>query len=122
MSRRVNDIMSEQLNKLKQKAEQVKNYLSVLEIPQQIEAILISDLEFKKDKRDNEACYLQLQTRDKKIIVQKYTQTNYAYLYDAIVACGGLEKLKEEYHTWKKERVGRSINERLFPMPNRKAK
>jgi hypothetical protein len=114
--------MSEQLNKLKQKAEQVKNYLSVLEIPQQIEAILISDLEFKKDKRENEACYIQLQTRDKKIIVQKYTQTNYEYLYDTIIACGGIDKLKQEYHMWKKERVGRSINERLFPAPNKKSK
>lgn len=114
--------MSEPLKILKEKAEKVKEYLSVLEIPETIEVKLTSDLEFKKDKRGNEACFITLETRDGKIIVQKYTSTNYAYLYDAISKLGDLEFLKKDFYTWKKAKVGRSINERLFPMPKKKEK
>jgi hypothetical protein len=107
--------MSESLDKLKQKAEQVKEYLSVTDLPSQIEAKMVGDLQFKTDKRGNEACFITLATKEGKLVVQKYTSTNYAYLYDRIVSCGGIQKLQTEYHTWVKERVGRSINERLFP-------
>jgi predicted nucleotide-binding protein (sugar kinase/HSP70/actin superfamily) len=109
--------MSDTLKTLKEKAEKVKEYLSVLEVPESIDVKLIGDLEFKKDKRGNEACFITLETRDAKIIVQKYTSTNYAYLYDAISKLGDIEFLKKDFITWKKAKVGRSINERLFPMP-----
>jgi hypothetical protein len=49
--------------------------------------------------------------------VQKYTPSTYKYLYERIVDCGGIDKLKNEYHIWKKERIGRAINERLYPQP-----
>lgn len=114
--------MSEVLKTLKEKAEKVKEYLSVLEVPESIEVKLIGDLEFKKDKRGNEACFLTLETREGKIIVQKYTSTNYAYLYDAISKLGDITFLKKDFVTWKKAKVGRSINERLFPMPTKKEK
>jgi hypothetical protein len=113
--------MSESLNKLKQKAEQVKEYLSVTDLPQQVKAIMVGDLQFKTDKRGNEACFITLQTKEGKYVVQKYTSTNYAYLYDRIVSCGGIQKLQTEYHFWVKERIGRSINERLFPQPKKEA-
>jgi hypothetical protein len=118
----VSENMSESLEKLKQKAEQVKEYLSVTDLPEQIEAKMIGDLQFKTDKRGNEACFITLETKEGKLVVQKYTSTNYAYLYDKITSCGGIQKLQMEYHTWIKERVGRSINDRLFPQPKKKAK
>jgi hypothetical protein len=113
----VSEKMSESLNKLKEKAEQVKEYLSVTDLPKEIEAKMVGDLQFKTDKRGNEACFITLQTKEGKYVVQKYTSTNYAYLYDKITSCGGMQKLQTEYHLWVKERVGRSINERLFPQP-----
>jgi hypothetical protein len=109
--------MSEQLEKLKEKAEQTKEYISVTDIPNEVNAILVSDLNFKADKRGNEALFLTLKTKDNKYIVQKYTPSTYKYLYERIIDCGGIDKLKNEYHTWKKERIGRAINERLYPQP-----
>lgn len=111
--------MSESLKQLKEKAEQTKEYISVIDIPQQVEAKLIGDLNFKTDKRGNEGCFITLQLKDGKFLAQKYTPTQYAYLYNAIIICGGIDKLRNEYHTWIKTRVGRGINERLFPKPNK---
>jgi hypothetical protein len=112
--------MSEQLEKLKEKAEQTKEYISVTDIPNEVNAILVSDLNFKADKRGNEALFLTLRTKDNKYIVQKYTPSTYSYLYNKILECGSIEKLKNEYHTWIKQRAGRSINERLYPQPKPK--
>jgi len=112
--------MSESLEKLKQKAEQVKEYLSVMDLPKEVQAKMVGDLDFRTDKRGNEACFIVLETKEGKLVVQKYTSTNYAYLYDRITSCGGIQKLQTEYHSWVKERVGRSINERLFPQPKPK--
>lgn len=109
--------MSDSLAKLKAKAESVKEYMSLSEIPEQIELRVIGDIVFKNDKRGNEACFITLETRDGKLVVQKYTQTNYLHLYNSIMACGGLEKLQREFHLWVKENVGRSLNPRLFPKP-----
>jgi frataxin-like iron-binding protein CyaY len=112
--------MSDQLEKLKEKAQQTKEYISVTDIPNEVNAILASDLTFKADKRGNEALFITLRTKDNKYIVQKYTPSTYSYLYQRILDCGGLEKLKNEYHTWIKQRAGRSINERLYPQPKQK--
>jgi hypothetical protein len=109
--------MSDQLEKLREKAEQAREYISVTDIPNEINAILASDLNFKIDKRGHEALFITLKTKDNKYIVQKYTPTTYKYLYDRIIDCGGLEKLKKEFHIWRKERIGRAINERLYPQP-----
>jgi len=112
--------MSESLEILKKKAEQAKEFISVVDLPEQIEAKLVGDLVFKTDKRGNEGCFITLQTKEGKYVAQKYTQTQYAYLYNAIINCGGLAKLQNEYHIWIKQRVGRGINERLFPKPKQR--
>jgi hypothetical protein len=112
--------MSEQLEKLKEKAEQAREYISVTDIPNEVSAILVGDFVFKADKRGNEALFITLKTKDNKYIAQKYTPTTYKYLHDRIIYCGGLEKLQNEFHTWKKERIGRAINERLYPQPKPK--
>jgi len=100
--------------KLKEKAEQTLQYISVTEIPEEVMAKVIKS-EFKVDKRGNEALFITLETEDKKAIVQKYTPSTYKYLLQCIERCGGEEALKTDYYLWKKERVGRVINERLFP-------
>ena len=112
--------MSDQLEKLKEKAEQAKEYISVTDIPSEVNAILASDLVFKADKRGNEACFITLKTKEGKYIAQKYTPSTYKYLHDCIINCGGLTNLQNTYYIWKKERVGRSINERLYPQPKPK--
>jgi hypothetical protein len=105
------------LQKLKQKAEEVREYISVSEIPESLELKMVSEPTFKVDKRGNEAFFITLQTRDKKFLVQKYTPSTYNHLIKAIQECGGEEELKNEFHIWVKERVGRAINDRLFPTP-----
>ncbi|MBS7270383.1 MAG: hypothetical protein KIH10_16300 [Candidatus Freyarchaeota archaeon] len=107
---------------LKEKAEQTPEYISVTDIPPTVTAKLASDLTFKADKRGNEACFITLETPDKKRIVQKYTPSTYKYLYEAILNSGGIDYLKTNYVEWKKERLGRAINERLYPTPKKKAK
>jgi frataxin-like iron-binding protein CyaY len=92
----------------------------VTDIPAEVSAILVGDFVFKADKRGNEALFITLKTKDNKYIVQKYTPSTYSYLYNKILECGGIEKLKNEYHTWTKQRAGRSINERLYPQPKQK--
>jgi len=109
--------MSNLLEKLKEKAAQAREYLSVADIPVEVNAVLASDLDFRADKRGNEALFVTLKTKDNKYIVQKYTPTTYKYLHEKIIDCGGLEKLQKEFYVWKKERIGRAINERLFPQP-----
>jgi hypothetical protein len=112
--------MSDFLAKLKEKAAQAREYLSVADIPALVNAILIGDLDFRADKRGNEALFVTLKTKDNKYIVQKYTPTTYQYLHQRIIDCGGLENLQKEFYTWKKERIGRAINERLFPQPKQR--
>jgi hypothetical protein len=112
--------MSEQLEKLKEKAEQAREYISVTDIPEEVNAILVGELNFKADKRGNEALFLTLKTKDNKYIAQKYTPTTYKYLHDKIIDCGGLTKIQNELYIWKKERIGRAINERLYPQPKTK--
>jgi hypothetical protein len=107
------------LDKLKQKSEQIGEFVSVAEIPNEVVAKLENG-EFKVDKRGNECLFVRLRTKDNKIIIQKYTPSTYKTLYERIKACGDIEALKNEYFTWKKERVGRAINERLFPYPLKK--
>jgi oligoribonuclease (3'-5' exoribonuclease) len=92
----------------------------VTDIPAEVSAILVGDFVFKADKRGNEALFITLKTKDNRYIVQKYTPSTYKYLYERIIDCGGIDKLKNEYHTWIKQRAGRSINERLYPQPKQK--
>ncbi|MEM2368411.1 MAG: hypothetical protein QXQ50_09300 [Candidatus Bathyarchaeia archaeon] len=110
------------LEKLKQKAEEVAEYLSVTDLPNEIQAKIVSDLVFKVDKRGNEACFITLETPDRKRVVQKYTPSTYKALHEAILNAGGLEYLQNNYVTWTKRREGRAINERLFPQPKTKKK
>jgi hypothetical protein len=112
--------MSEIMRKLREKAEQTPDYISVGEIPNEIEAKILQQPEFKVDKRGNECLFIRLITKDKKAVVQKYTPTTYKQLMNRIEECGGIEALVKQYHIWKKERSGRAINERLFPVANKK--
>ncbi len=109
-----------ELEKLKQKASEVPEYISVTDLPDTVTARLITNPTFKTDKRGNEACFLTLETPDRKRIVQKYTPSTYKHLYEAIINAGGLEYLKNNYVEWTKLRVGRAINERLYPTPKTK--
>jgi len=109
--------MSDSLAKLAEKARQVRQYIPATELPSEVEALMVSDLVFKTDKRGNECCFVTLMTKDRKYIVQKYTPTTYSHLHNAIKACGGIEALQKDFHTWRKARVGRIMNERLFPVP-----
>ena len=102
--------------KLKAKAEAVGEFLSISDLPNEVIAKLESG-EFKVDKRGNEAFFVRLRTKDNKIIVQKYTPSTYKYLYERMQACGGAEELMKDFFLWKKERVGRVLNERLMPYP-----
>jgi len=114
--------MSETLDKLKQLSEQTREYISVTELPPELEANLIGDLIFKTDKRENECCFITLKTPEGKYITQKYTPTQYTHLHDQIIKCGGITNLQNTAHIWKKQRIGRAINERLFPQPKPKKK
>jgi len=78
--------------------------------------VKLSKHEVKKDKRDNESLYLTLETEDKKRIVQKYTPTTYKHLTEKIKKSGGLSVLKDKFSIWKKERIGRNIYDRLYPV------
>jgi hypothetical protein len=111
--------MSEILEKLKAKAEQVGEYISITEIPSEVTAMLES-LEFKIDKRGNECLFVRLKTKDNKIIVQKYTPTTYESLYERINDVGWDRIAAGEYVLWRKERRGRAINDRLYPYPIKK--
>lgn len=110
------------LEKLREKAEEVAEYLSVTDLPDQIQAKIVSDLVFKVDKRGNECLFLTLETPEKKRIVQKYTPSTYSALYEALLNAGGWEYLQNNYATWVKQRVGRAINERLYPQIKTKKK
>jgi hypothetical protein len=111
--------MSDMLEKLKQKSEQVGEFISVSEIPSEVIARLESS-EFKVDKRGNECLFVRLRTKDNKIIIQKYTPSTYKYLYERINEIGAERLAAGEFFLWKKERVGRAINERLYPYPLKK--
>jgi len=109
--------MSEGIAKLKERMEQVKEYISIQDLPDHVNLLLIGDLDFKADKRGNEACFMTLATEDKKYLVQKYTPSQYRELFYYIEKCGGIEALKQKYFIWEKRRSGRAINDRLFPRP-----
>jgi hypothetical protein len=108
--------MSEIAEKLKVKAEQIGEFMSVSEIPSEVVAKLESS-EFKVDKRGNECLFVRLRTKDNKIIIQKYTPSTYKYLYERINEAGWDRLAAGEFFLWKKERIGRAINERLYPYP-----
>jgi hypothetical protein len=103
--------------KLAEKARQVKQYIPATELPLELEAIVVAEPVFKTDKRGNEGCFITLKTRDGKFVAQKYTPTQYAALEAAVKACGGIKALMSDYFVWRKQRVGRAMNERLFPVP-----
>jgi len=111
--------MSDIIEKLKKKAEETPTFLSVTDIPNQVEARILTG-EFKTDKRGNECFFLRLITKDNKIIVQKYTPSTYRDLYNAMKEAGDVEYLMNNFHVWEKRRSGRAINERLFPVPAKK--
>lgn len=101
--------------KLEQKADET-NYVSVTELPIEITA-KIESAGFRNDKRGNEAFFLTLMLEDKRIVAQKYTRTCYKHLVDAIKACGGFRALMQNFTIWRKERVGRALNDRFYPVP-----
>ncbi len=111
--------MSELEKTLEQKVKETPEFLSVAELPEELVAKVQSSV-FKTDKRGNEALFIRLLTKDNKVVIQKYTPTQYKYLLEQIRKCGGIENLKTNYYTWRKEKVGRAINERLFPTPKKK--
>jgi hypothetical protein len=112
--------MANMLEKLKEKAKEAKEYVSVAELPDEIELRIATEPEFKVDKRGNECLFIVLDTKDGKRVVQKYTPTQYKQLIDLLEKCGGIEALKTEFFIWKKKRIGRALNDRLFPQPKTK--
>jgi hypothetical protein len=107
------------LEKLKEKASEAKEYISVTELPDEIDVRIATEPQFKVDKRGNECLFVVLDTKDGKRVVQKYTPSQYGQLVDMIERCGGIETLSTEYFTWKKKRIGRALNDRLFPQPKK---
>ena len=108
------------LEKLKEKASEAKEYISVAELPDEISLKIAVEPSFRVDKRGNECLFIVLDTKDGKRVVQKYTPTQYKELANLIEECGGIETLSTGYFTWKKKRIGRALNDRLFPQPKTK--
>ena len=106
---------------LKKKVETLPKYLSVTELPPKVEVKLTS-FEFKTDKKGNEGAFITLRTKDGSLIVQKYGKSCYEPLLNAIEAAGGEQYLTQNYHVWSQERLGKSINPRLYPVPLEKPK
>jgi hypothetical protein len=113
--------MSSIEEELRKRAAQVKEYIPATNLPDEVEAIIVGEPVFKKDKRGTEALFVTLRTRDGKYIAQKYMPTTYADLEAAIRSCGGIRALQTNYHIWRKKRSGRTQFDRLFPTPTKTA-
>jgi hypothetical protein len=113
--------MSEGIAKLKERMNQAKEYISIQDLPDKVNLVLVGDLDFKADKRGNESCFVTLMTKERKYLVQKYTPSTYKELFNAIEECGGIEALRQKYLVWEKRRSGRAINDRLFPRPEQRS-
>ena len=99
---------------LKQKAKEIPEYLSVVEIPDTVEAV-IEKYQFKADKNGVESLFLTLRTRDNKRIVQKYPPSTWRELEKAFEKLGGTENLTDKYIKWEKGLIGRIQKPRLIP-------
>ena len=91
------------------------NFIDLKTVADVVKVKLVKD-EFKKDTRENELLYLTLETEEKQMIVQKYTPTTYTHLLDQIKLAGGVKKLQDNYTMWEKERIGRTLYPRLYPV------
>jgi len=85
-------------------------------LPQKVEAKVMDVPQIKLDKRNNEALFIRLITRDNKMIVQKYGKSSWPTLLEVFNKCGGLRKLMTDYYTWIKKPLGRMQRERLIPV------
>ena len=99
---------------LKQKAKDIPEYISVVEIPEEVEAV-IEKYQFKTDKNGIECLFLTLRTRDDKRIVQKYPPSTFRELTEIFEKFGGAEQLKSRYAGWEKGIIGRMQKQRLIP-------
>lgn len=106
---------------LKKKVEQLPKYLSVTELPNRVEVKLVA-FAFKTDKKGNEGAFVTLQVKSGAYIVQKYGKSCYEPLLNAIEAAGGEQYLRDNYHPWMLEKLGKSVNPRLYPLPQEKPK
>ena len=104
---------------LKQKAKEIPNYISVQDLPDPVKLLLV-DYNFKTDAKGNECLYLYLKTKGNDVITQKYTQSGYEEILDAINKAGGSEHLKLTLSEWKRAIVGRMQRQRLTPIAKEK--
>lgn len=102
-------------DKLKQKASEQIDYEKLDDVPDLLLAKILGEPEFKKDKRDQECCYLKLVFPNAKGIVQKYTKTSWKELNTALLDSGGVTELTKVFHVWEKRKVGEARNDRFFP-------
>jgi hypothetical protein len=87
------------------------------EIPEEIKLKWIDET-FKQDQTNRECLFVTLETEEHQQVKQKYTATMYETLHEAIIQCGSIEKLKQEFHTYRKQQVGkRGSFPRLYPIP-----
>jgi len=99
---------------LKEKAKDIPEYISVIEIPDEVEAV-IEKYQFKTDKNGVECLFLTLRTKDNKRIVQKYPPSTFRELTKIFEKFGGAEQLKSRYAVWEKGIIGRMQKQRLIP-------
>lgn len=95
--------------------------LDLSTIGDSFKAVIAKKPEAKQDKRGNEAIYIELTTKEGKI-VQKYGKSLYATLLEKFKACGGLANLMANEHVWKQEKAGRATFNRYYPTPNKSEK
>ena len=99
---------------LKEKAKEIPEYVSVVEIPETVEAV-IEKYQFKTDKNGTECLFLTLRTRDNKRIVQKYPPSTFRELEKILEKFGGAKQLESRYAIWEKGIIGRMQKQRLIP-------
>ena len=106
--------MTDFIKILKEKAEEIPEYISVSEIPDEVIAA-IEKYQFKADKNGVESLFLTLRTKDNKRIVQKYPPSTWRELEKAFEKLGGTENLTNKYIKWEKGLIGRIQKPRLIP-------
>lgn len=101
-------------SRLAQKIESAPEYISITDTPDTL-LLRLRESKFKTDSRGNEALFLYLNDKDGKTLVQKYTQTTYNDILEAINNAGGSEYLTKNFVSWTKQMVGRMQNPRFVP-------
>jgi hypothetical protein len=77
--------------------------------------------EFKEDNKGKKCCYLTIKTKEGDVH-QKYGVSLSKLLLEKVKASGGIEQLETTEHTWKKEKAGRALFNRFYPIPNTQKK